>query len=81
MTTLNQLINGIQSTEGYLYARLRATDHQGIVKCYTAWFQRYDDRVRDFEVRILVLNEGEGNEEAYLYTFDHITNWMTPPEP
>ena len=81
MPTLQQVIVAVQANEGFVYACLRATDHQGMVKCYTAWFQRYDNRVRNFEVRILVLNEGQPGEAAYLYTVDHVLAWMTPPAP
>lgn len=57
--------------DGYIHHRLRATDHAGQVKCYTYWFRR-NGEIRDNEVRILVVDEGQPTETAHIYDTRHL---------
>lgn len=68
---LNNVLNQIVNFEGYIYHRLRAVDHNGLVKCYTFWLQR-NGELKDYEVRILVIGEGAPEEEAHVYSTKHI---------
>ena len=61
--TLTEAIESITLLEGYVYHRLRATDHNGMVKCFTFWFES-GVQMRDYEVRMLVKDEGLPTEEA-----------------
>lgn len=73
--TLMELLADLRAISGYIHDRKRADEHGGLVKCYTFWMQRDSDFPNDFknyEVRILVLNEGEPEEEAKEYSRRHI---------
>jgi len=68
---LDEAIDQVKSIEGYQHHRERATDHSGTVKCYTFWFEK-NDEMRDYEVRFLVIDEGEPGEAALVYSTKHI---------
>ena len=71
--TLTEAIESITLLEGYVYHRLRATDHNGMVKCFTFWFES-GVQMRDYEVRMLVKDEGLPTEEAHIYETAHLPN-------
>ncbi len=68
---LSEIIDQIKAMDGYKYHRLRATDHKDMVKCYTFWFAK-NGEMRDHEVRFLVINEGEAEEIAWVYSTKHV---------
>ncbi len=68
---LNEAIDQVKTIDGYQYHRSRATDHEGTVKCYTFWFEK-NGVISDYEVRFLVIDEGELGERALVYSTKHI---------
>jgi hypothetical protein len=68
---LKETLSQLAALDGYVYHRLRATDHAGEVKCYTFWFQK-NGEIKDYEVRILVIDEGGPDESAHVYSTAHI---------
>ena len=76
---LNEVIEQIKAFDGYKHHRLRATDHSGLVQCYTFWFERNND-VKNYEIRFLVINKDTVEEEAWVYSTKHIQVKPTPFE-
>jgi len=74
---LDELIDQIKTLEGYRYHRLRATDHQEMVQCYTFWFKK-DGEMRDHEVRFLVVDKDTPEEEAWVYSMKHLQPEASP---
>lgn len=71
MATLDEVLVTLRAMDGYKWDRKRTEDHNGAVKLYTFWFTRDSDNpddIRDYAVRILVINEGEANENAIVYS-------------
>lgn len=66
MVTLSQIINQIEGLDGYVYHFLRYKDPNDLTQYYRVFIET-DNYVKGHEVRILVINEGEGNEAAYIY--------------
>ncbi len=74
---LNEAIDQVKAIDGYVYHRLRAEDHYGMVQCYTFWFAR-GDGLRDYEVRFLVADKDTPEESAWIYSTKHIHVAETP---
>jgi len=74
---LNEIIDQIKTLEGYVYHRLRATDHLEMVQCYTFWFKK-NGEMRDHEVRFLVVDKDTPEEEAWVYSTKHLHPGESP---
>ena len=66
MATLSQIIHQMEQLEGYVYHFMRYKDPNDLTQYYKVYIAT-DGYVKAHEVRILVINEGEANESAYVY--------------
>ena len=71
MDNLQGAINKVKAIPGFVTYRKRAEDHNGMVQCYTFWFDK-NSILKDYEVRFLVQQAGTTNEEARCYGTQHI---------
>ena len=69
---LKQAIEQVKEIPGFVTFRKRAEDHNGMVQCFTFWFER-DGVLKDYEVRFLVQFLGDPQKEkAQCYGTQHI---------
>lgn len=66
MTSLSELIDQLKNIEGYVYHFLRYKDVQDKTHHYKFFIEK-ENILKCYQVRILVVNEGEENEVVYLY--------------
>lgn len=77
MVTLQQIINQIEGLEGYVYHFMRYKDSLDLTQYYKIYISN-QGFVTCYEVRILVLNEGEPDEAAYIYDIPKEIDPRTP---